>query len=234
LVLVRGESVVSMSVEGPPPPDNEGKEMPGGPGIGKAAGRGLPAAPLGMAPAGLAGPVRGVGGPAGGLMQPSISAAPMGRGAGMPPPGYPPMMVRVGPLVNVFLSLLLLFLVLCCDGASVGNCVNDSTSPADFLGALSRRISRSLSPSGRASSGLSYGRDARHAAAGLPARHAHGGHAAAGVPAPGHAAARLPAARAVDAPAHRGAGGAHQHAGPTRRARPGKFEVEGWCAGPDS
>ena len=44
LVLIRGEMVVSLSVEGPPPPDNDGKEFPGGPGIGKAAGRGLPSA----------------------------------------------------------------------------------------------------------------------------------------------------------------------------------------------
>mmetsp|Transcript_7866 Transcript_7866/g.22366 ORF Transcript_7866/g.22366 Transcript_7866/m.22366 type:complete len:206 (-) Transcript_7866:320-937(-) len=95
LVLLRGEMVVSLSVEGPPPPDNAGKEMPTGPGIGKAAGRGLPAAPLGMAPVGLAGPVRGVGGPAASLMAPppgsiAAQANPMGRG--MPPPRGPPGM----------------------------------------------------------------------------------------------------------------------------------------------
>lgn len=70
LVLLRGDCVVSMTIEGPPPPDDDEKLTPGGPGIGRAAGRGLPVAPLGAAPVGLGGPVRGVGGPAASMMAP--------------------------------------------------------------------------------------------------------------------------------------------------------------------
>lgn len=72
LIILRGDSVVSMTIEGPPPPDDDSKLTPGGPGIGKAVGRGLPVPTMG-APIGLAGPVRGVGGPASSIMQASQS-----------------------------------------------------------------------------------------------------------------------------------------------------------------
>jgi small nuclear ribonucleoprotein B and B' len=57
--------------------------------MGRAAGRGLPPAPVGAAPPGLAGPVRGVGGPASSLMQPQVAASGQAMNYG-PPGGFPP------------------------------------------------------------------------------------------------------------------------------------------------
>lgn len=90
LVLLRGEMVVSLSVDGPPPPEDDLRAVMGGPGMGRAAGRGLPTAgPGGQAPLGLSGgAVRGVGGPGASVMQPPSQA--FGRGA---PPGMPPGMM---------------------------------------------------------------------------------------------------------------------------------------------
>ncbi|ESQ39513.1 hypothetical protein EUTSA_v10001000mg [Eutrema salsugineum] len=116
LVLLRGEEVISMTVEGPPPPEeSRAKSGSGtavsGPGLGRAAGRGVTTAPLVQAQPGLSGPVRGIGGPSPGMMQPQISrppqllAPPIIRPPGhMPPPppaftgqGPPPMMGRGPP-----------------------------------------------------------------------------------------------------------------------------------------
>ncbi|KIY93621.1 small nuclear ribonucleoprotein B and B' [Monoraphidium neglectum] len=96
LVLLRGEEVISLTIEGPPPQEDlrgsKSQVAPPGSGAGRAAGRGVPVAAPGQAPAGLAGPARGVGGPAPGMMmpRPQMQAPPMMRPPGMPPPGMPP------------------------------------------------------------------------------------------------------------------------------------------------
>ncbi|GJJ76618.1 small nuclear ribonucleoprotein B and B' [Entomortierella parvispora] len=95
LVILRGETIVSLSVDGPPPPSAEDQrarmsQLSAGSGIAAPAGRGMPIVP-GAAP-GLTGPVRGVGGPAPGMMLPrgpAAAAPPMSYGRGMPP-GMPP------------------------------------------------------------------------------------------------------------------------------------------------
>ncbi|KAJ2345483.1 Small nuclear ribonucleoprotein-associated protein B, partial [Coemansia sp. RSA 2618] len=98
LVILRGECVVSISVDGPPPASSAARAaksaMPAGPGVGRPAGRGMPMPPPGMPPPGLAGPVRGMGGPAPGMMQPrgaAIAAGPVSFARPpMPVPGAPP------------------------------------------------------------------------------------------------------------------------------------------------
>jgi small nuclear ribonucleoprotein B and B' len=94
LIILRGDAVVSLSIEGPPPPDPSEKMMPGGPGVGRAVGRGMPVAPMAAPAAGLAGPIRGVGGPAPSMMMPPRGMPPP---PGMMPPGMmPPGMMPPG------------------------------------------------------------------------------------------------------------------------------------------
>lgn len=92
LIILRGENVVSIAVEGPPPPSAASRMTPGGPGVAVGAGRGsvptmnhLPGQ-MGQVPMGLGGaPIAGVGGIPMGAMPPPG----MGMGRGMPPPPPP-------------------------------------------------------------------------------------------------------------------------------------------------
>lgn len=68
LIILRGDSVVSMTIEGPPPPEDGERLTPGGPGVAKPISRPIT---MGAAP-GLAGAVRGIGGPAMSMMQPAM------------------------------------------------------------------------------------------------------------------------------------------------------------------
>ncbi|KAI8994969.1 hypothetical protein BDB01DRAFT_858244 [Pilobolus umbonatus] len=119
LVILRGETIVSISIDGPPPPssDDVRSRVAGlmtGPGLGRPMGRGLPAIPppMGAPMTGLSGPVRGIGGPAPGMMQPrpGYQAPPIayGRppipgqgpppGFRPPPPGFRPLMPGAPPM----------------------------------------------------------------------------------------------------------------------------------------
>ena len=88
LVILRGEQVVSISVDAPPASEGTGRLAPIQQGFGtaKPVGRGLGAVSVAAPPAGLAGPTRGVGG---GMPPPAF-----GRGftpvVGGPPSGPPP------------------------------------------------------------------------------------------------------------------------------------------------
>jgi small nuclear ribonucleoprotein B and B' len=81
LVILRGEQVVSLSLEAPPVSENTGRLEPIQPGSGttKAIGRGISAANVVVPPVSLSGPTRGVGG-----------SIPPAFGRGFAPMGAPP------------------------------------------------------------------------------------------------------------------------------------------------
>jgi small nuclear ribonucleoprotein B and B' len=111
LVLIRGENVISLAVEGPPPPTMTAgiKVMPGGPGMARGIGRGTATA-MGMPPVSTTGnnvrnamqpplglgvaPVAGIGAPTGMYPPPPPSHLSMHL---PPPPPPPPGMAGMPP-----------------------------------------------------------------------------------------------------------------------------------------
>jgi small nuclear ribonucleoprotein B and B' len=79
LVLLRGEEVVSLTIEGPPPQEDlralKAQAAPPGTGAGRAAGRGLPVAAPGQAPAVRGRWGRGAGDAAPPVLRASLSSA---------------------------------------------------------------------------------------------------------------------------------------------------------------
>ncbi|KAK7030604.1 hypothetical protein R3P38DRAFT_2930522 [Favolaschia claudopus] len=98
LVILRGETVVSLSVEGPPPvvEDDKKNALPVGPGRGMPAGRGMGMMPMGMPGMGrppMPFPPPGMPGPPPGFRPPGMPPGmpfPPPPGFGGPPPGFQP------------------------------------------------------------------------------------------------------------------------------------------------
>jgi len=90
LIMLRGEQIISLSVDAPPVSDNIGRLAPiqSGNGVAKPIGRGLPAN-VAAAPPGLSGPVAGVGN-ALPRQQPAFGRGMVPPPPGMAPPGVPP------------------------------------------------------------------------------------------------------------------------------------------------
>jgi len=100
LTILRGEVIVSMSVEGPPPEESKGKVGVGfgGPGVGRPAGRGITMPPSLIASMSSSAPPRGLGGPQGAMMMPRGPPPPgFGPPMGIPPGGAPPPGFRGPP-----------------------------------------------------------------------------------------------------------------------------------------
>uniref|UniRef100_A0A6G3MI43 Sm protein B n=1 Tax=Henneguya salminicola TaxID=69463 RepID=A0A6G3MI43_HENSL len=98
-VLLRGEQLVSLTVESPPASESRVKAtstaIPGL-GMGRAAGRGVPTMGPGQIPLGLAGPVPGLGAPSAHIMAPSLPNQGYSQGGNVPPMIPPPGFIPPG------------------------------------------------------------------------------------------------------------------------------------------
>jgi small nuclear ribonucleoprotein B and B' len=115
LVLIRGENIVSLSVEGPPPADvnriaaDKTAAAAGGPGVGRAAARGVALPPTTVAASASAtvltgAPVKGLGGPGPSFMQPTARGVPAPSTPAPPVPGPNPFPFTLFYLLSFQLS----------------------------------------------------------------------------------------------------------------------------------